>query len=250
VAECKACFIDGCGRPAVWSPKLHLWPEGHPKLDRYKARLLLHTWFCEEHRRGATPDVVVPDDLWAAVARRFLALGRLAPDRTAVEVAWATLAAEPAGRGADSAGRGAIQPNQPGRGLRILVVEDEWLIAAELEAGLAVAGHAVVGPAASVAQALALADATPPEFALVDLNLGAGGDGAEAARLLMERHGCPSLFLTGLPDRARANEDAALGVIAKPADPKVVLAAIETARHVLAGKPRGSPPQLVLFGTR
>jgi CheY-like chemotaxis protein len=58
-------------------------------------------------------------------------------------------------------------------GRRVLVVEDEWLIAAHLKGTLERAGAVVLGPALSVGQALALlADGAPPDGAVLDVNLG------------------------------------------------------------------------------
>ena len=57
-------------------------------------------------------------------------------------------------------------------GWRVLVVEDEWLIAAQIGQVLAGAGAVVLGPAHSVEEAMALLrDGTPPDAALLDVNL-------------------------------------------------------------------------------
>ena len=55
---------------------------------------------------------------------------------------------------------------------RVLVVEDEWLIAAQIGRVLEEAGAVVLGPAHSVEEALALLrDGAPPDAALLDVNL-------------------------------------------------------------------------------
>jgi two-component SAPR family response regulator len=59
-----------------------------------------------------------------------------------------------------------------GFGLRVLVVEDELLIAIEIETMLAEFDCAVVGPVPSVAQALALLEREWVDFAILDVNLG------------------------------------------------------------------------------
>ena len=56
-------------------------------------------------------------------------------------------------------------------GLRVLVVEDEFLIALDLWSILDALGCVVLGPTASVEEALRLLAADPPDLALVDLNL-------------------------------------------------------------------------------
>lgn len=78
---------------------------------------------------------------------------------------------------------------------RILVVEDEALLALEIEATVADAGHAPVGPAHSVAAARPLAETEALDAALLDLNLG-DGTGVEIARVLQAR-GVPFAFVTG-----------------------------------------------------
>jgi CheY-like chemotaxis protein len=61
--------------------------------------------------------------------------------------------------------------NQALAGRRILVVEDEMLVAWLLEAMLSDLGCTVVGPASSVDQALAMLDVQPIDAALLDVNL-------------------------------------------------------------------------------
>ena len=67
-------------------------------------------------------------------------------------------------------------------GLRVLIVEDEALVAAELEWLVLDAGHEPVGSAVAGDEAAALAGATQPDLALVDVNLGDGPTGGSAAR--------------------------------------------------------------------
>lgn len=58
-----------------------------------------------------------------------------------------------------------------GAGL-VLVVEDEFLIAMELEATLTAAGYEVLGPVATAAEALGLLSVHAPDGAVLDVNLG------------------------------------------------------------------------------
>src|SRR4051794_29430602 len=87
-------------------------------------------------------------------------------------------------------GRTRHRAGVPGEGapMLILVVEDEALVGLVLV--LVRGGHDVLGPAGTAAEALALAERTPPELALVDINLRNGGDGVGVARTLLGRHGC------------------------------------------------------------
>jgi DNA-binding NarL/FixJ family response regulator len=88
--------------------------------------------------------------------------------------------------------------SHPVDGLRVLVVEDEALIAMELEDRLAAMGCVVVGPAANVARALALLASERPDLALLDVNLGRERSTpvAEALRAA----GVPFLLATGYDD--------------------------------------------------
>jgi len=130
----------------------------------------------------------------------------------------------------------------------ILVAEDEAIIAMALELALHHAGHQVLGPADSVEKALRLADGTTLELALVDINLRDGGDGVTLARTLRARHGVPSLFLSSQVMLARANKDAAWGVISKPYEPEVVLSAVKAVDDLKNGRlPSNVPAELELF---
>ena len=131
----------------------------------------------------------------------------------------------------------------------LLVAEDEALIALVLELELRGAGHEVLGPAATPEEALALAEGTRPELALIDINLTAGGDGIALARTLRDRHGVPSLFVSGQAPDALAAKDAALGLVRKPYAPEDVARAVEAVAELLRGcRPARLPPGLELFG--
>ena len=78
--------------------------------------------------------------------------------------------------------------------MRVLVVEDEYYIAAELKRALDQAGAVVVGPVGSLEQGLELAN-DQLDAALLDVNLH-GKSSFEVAELL-DRRGVPFMFLTG-----------------------------------------------------
>jgi DNA-binding response OmpR family regulator len=131
--------------------------------------------------------------------------------------------------------------------MRLLVVEDEPLIAASIEWELRDRGYDVLGPAASAAHAEDLAGLLRPDLALVDINLAQRGDGIRLARTLGGR-GVPSIFVTGQVGEARENRDAALGVVAKPFPVESLDAAIRAVSVLLAGGwPKAPPPCLELF---
>jgi CheY-like chemotaxis protein len=111
------------------------------------------------------------------------------------------------------------------RGRRILVVEDEALVAMLVEDALIDAGCDVIGPVATVAEALSLLDAGDvPEAAVLDLNL-AGETSAPVADALASR-GVPFVVATGYGAAGLPPEHKSAPVLAKPYDPAELTAAL------------------------
>jgi DNA-binding NtrC family response regulator len=89
---------------------------------------------------------------------------------------------------------------------KVLVVEDDSLLAFEMQEILSDAGYEIVGPAATVAKALALIDAREPHAAFLDCNL--DGEDAAAVALALTAKSIPFVVVTGygresLPDAFR-----------------------------------------------
>ena len=122
--------------------------------------------------------------------------------------------------------------------MRILIVEDEPLIAMCLEDALLHAGHQVVGIANDSEEADRLAHEEHPTIALVDVDLRRRREGLQIARDLRSQ-GIAPVFVTGQVQLARDNSDFAVGVIGKPFEPNDVVDAIEVVDCQLRG---GSPP--------
>lgn len=104
-------------------------------------------------------------------------------------------------------------------GARLLIVEDEPLIAADMEAMLAEMGHAVVGIAHNGHDALALAQQELPDLALLDIRLHGAPDGVHVAQELASRMRIPFLFVTSHTDDATLDRVKATrpeGFIIKP----------------------------------
>jgi CheY-like chemotaxis protein len=115
---------------------------------------------------------------------------------------------------------------------RILVVEDEFLIALTVEDVLAAAGYDVVGIAATYEEAVALAERTRPELVLMDIRLASSRDGIEAAIAIRERFDIPALFVSANLDpenRGRAAPAAPAGWLSKPYSPEKLRAAVAAA---------------------
>lgn len=119
--------------------------------------------------------------------------------------------------------------------LRILVVEDEILIALELESLLQDLGHDVVGIAASSEDALALGQELKPDLAFVDIHLADGPTGVDVARHLAAQHQVTVLFMTANAKRIPEDFAGAWGVIAKPYTERGVREALS---YVMAGQHR------------
>ena len=115
---------------------------------------------------------------------------------------------------------------------KIVVVEDEGLIAADLESRLKAAGYSVTGTADSAPQALKLIRATTPDLVLMDIRLKGDMDGIQVADLLRQELDVPVVFLTAYEDRAtlaRASQTQAFGYIKKPIASSSLRGSIEMA---------------------
>lgn len=102
-------------------------------------------------------------------------------------------------------------------GQSVLVVEDEALVAMLVEDALLDAGATVLGPAATVAEALALLERETPHVAVLDLNL-AGETSTPVADALALR-GIPFVVATGYGADGLPAGHASVPVLAKPYDP-------------------------------
>lgn len=106
-------------------------------------------------------------------------------------------------------------------GWRVLVIEDDGLIAMDISDTLDQLGHVVVGPMRTVESALATIDNEVVDLALLDVNLGYGETSYPIAEALRQR-GVPFAFLTGYGE---ADLDASFRdrpVLSKPIDEKIL----------------------------
>jgi diguanylate cyclase (GGDEF)-like protein/PAS domain S-box-containing protein len=117
---------------------------------------------------------------------------------------------------------------------RILVVEDERLVAEDLAASLENLGHIVVGITGSAKDAIKLTRDTGPDLVLMDIYLQDNMDGIEAAKVIRGKLGAPVLFLSAysgenLVHRAKATDPC--GYLLKPFTEKDLRVAIEMALY-------------------
>ncbi len=99
--------------------------------------------------------------------------------------------------------------------MRIIIVEDEALLALELESEVEAAGHSVVGVAADSASAIALIEKESADFAFVDIHLLDGPTGVDVGRFLTSKN-VPYVFVSGNIKRIPPDFAGAVGAIEKP----------------------------------
>jgi DNA-binding response OmpR family regulator len=100
--------------------------------------------------------------------------------------------------------------------LRVLIVEDEALLAMELEGLVEDAGHEVAGWATNLDEVREMLDSAQPDVAFVDLQLADGLTGMEVARFIREADRSVVVFMTANPRCLPEDLVGAIGVIAKP----------------------------------
>lgn len=129
---------------------------------------------------------------------------------------------------------------------RILIVEDEPLVAFDNEHFLGAEGFDIAATVDNVPAAVAMIEADGLDLVLADVRLSDGGTGIDVARAARAR-GTPVMFVTGgCPPDAQA---LAMGCLAKPYSQRDLLAAIEAIEAKVDGKPiKRKPRGLTLFG--
>ncbi|MBD9498767.1 response regulator [Ensifer adhaerens] len=131
--------------------------------------------------------------------------------------------------------------------MRTLIVEDEMLLALELEHEVESSGYRVIGLASDASEAIALVEREQPEFAFVDIHLRDGPTGIDIGRYLASR-GIPFVFVSGNLKRIPADFAGALGAIEKPYSANGLQNALLYLRAVLSGEDLPQPPSsLTIF---
>jgi CheY-like chemotaxis protein len=102
---------------------------------------------------------------------------------------------------------------------RILIVEDERIVATDLRQRLTSVGYTVVGMAATGDEAIRMVEETSPDLVLMDITLKGDMDGVQAATAILGRCEIPVLYLTANADSGtleRAKTTGPFGYILKP----------------------------------
>jgi DNA-binding response OmpR family regulator len=108
---------------------------------------------------------------------------------------------------------------------RVLVVEDEWMLALAIAALLRGMGCEVIGPVGRVAEATEVIANPELDAAILDLNL--NGELSYSLASQLQRRGCPFLFLTGYDPGAVPKEFAGVTLLEKPFTDAELVAGVE-----------------------
>ena len=110
---------------------------------------------------------------------------------------------------------------------RVLIIEDEPIIAMDLENLVTELGHKVVATASTKDEAVAKAKSERPGLVLADINLGEGGSGIDAVNEILSSFDIPVIFITAYPEKLLTGErPEPTYLIAKPFLPETVQATV------------------------
>ena len=112
----------------------------------------------------------------------------------------------------------------------VMIIEDEPLIAMDLEALLESLGHSVIGIARTEKEAIRLAAAKRPGLVLADIHLADGSSGLDAVKNILENIAVPVIFITAFPERLLTGDNPEpTFLITKPFMPETVKAVVSQA---------------------
>lgn len=114
--------------------------------------------------------------------------------------------------------------------LKILIVEDEGIVAFDLRRTLEKLGYIVTSSASSGMEAIEKSDSDNPDIILMDIKLKSALDGIDTARLISFRHRIPIIYLTSYNNddiRKRAEATSAAAFLLKPFDEQKLKTTIE-----------------------
>ncbi|MFY8093324.1 MAG: response regulator [Niveispirillum sp.] len=125
----------------------------------------------------------------------------------------------------------------PAPPLKVMIVEDDALVALGVRLTISELGHDVVGIAASELEALAVAQAEKPQLTLMDIRLRGANDGVQVAQRLWQELRVRCIFLSAYADEQtmeRVAQTRPLGFVQKPYSAQQLKTALEQARVRLA----------------
>jgi DNA-directed RNA polymerase specialized sigma24 family protein len=112
----------------------------------------------------------------------------------------------------------------------IMIIEDEPLIAMDIESLVSDLGHSVTGVARTLKEAVALFAQKPPKMVLADIQLADGSSGIDAVNLILKTSDIPVIFITAFPERLLSGQRPEPAfLVTKPFNPNMVQAMISQA---------------------
>lgn len=165
-------------------------------------------------------------------SRQVLLLATLegfAPGQVAAIMGWS----EEAVRERLAAAKTELRAQRP---TRILIIEDEPVIALDVAQIVQGSGHSVTGIATTHREAVELAKAEKPGLVLADIQLSDDSSGIEAVKEILAHYEVPVIFITAFPDRLLTGERPEPAfLITKPFDPEILNVAIAQALATARG---------------
>lgn len=116
--------------------------------------------------------------------------------------------------------------------IKILIVEDDPIIALDIKSLLQQNGYLVIGTALNALKAYDILHSNRPDMAILDIHLGTGPNGIEIAEVIHEKYKIPFIFLTSFSDPVTleaAQEQGPFGYLVKPFQEQTLLTTIATA---------------------
>ncbi|MEM7529999.1 MAG: response regulator [Pseudomonadota bacterium] len=114
--------------------------------------------------------------------------------------------------------------------VRVMIIEDEPIIALDLEGIVGGMGHTVAGIADTHKRAVVLAEETKPDLILADIQLADGSSGIDAVEEILRDMSVPVIFVTAFPERLLTGErPEPTYLVTKPFRPETVEIAISQA---------------------
>ena len=134
--------------------------------------------------------------------------------------------------------------------IKILIVEDEPLIAEDIRDLLTQVNYHVVGVAYNKEDAISLLQTTFPDIALLDINLGNNTDGITIAETINEKYNIPFLYLTSYSSKLildKVKHTFPMGYIVKPFDEADLFTGVEIALSNFQGIKKPTPISIEIF---
>ncbi|MGE0587583.1 MAG: LytR/AlgR family response regulator transcription factor [Cyclobacteriaceae bacterium] len=133
--------------------------------------------------------------------------------------------------------------------IKLLIVEDEMIIANDMKMMLESIGYEISGIAKSVEKAIDILNEKKPDLALIDINLGKGMEGITLGLIVKDNHHIPFIFCTSYSDKKTVDEAKQVhpaSYLVKPFNKEDLFVAIEIALTNFSGGTEEEPNDIIL----